>query len=128
RLTTSTARSWTDANQNFNPDCNLSNGAAQDRRTSGGDFCGAWTDQNFGKPITTLSYDPQILQGWYNRPSDWIIGATLQHEILPRVSLEVGYTRRWLHLFTVTDNLATSVADFTPFSVTAALAPRLPRG
>jgi hypothetical protein len=42
--------------------------------------------------------------------------------------VEVGYTRRWLHLFTVTDNLAVSVADMTPFSVTAPLDPRLPGG
>ena len=27
---------------------------------------------------------------------DWIIGATVQHELLPRVSVSVGYTRRWL--------------------------------
>jgi hypothetical protein len=128
RVTTSVSRTWTDANGNFNPDCDLYNGAAQDLRSSGGDFCGAWPDQNFGKAVNTLSYDPRILQGWYNRPSDWIIGATLQHELIPRVSVEVGYTRRWLHLFTVTDNLAVSVADMTPFSVTAPFDSRLPGG
>jgi hypothetical protein len=128
RLTTSTTRSWTDSNQNFNPDCNLSNGVTQDLRSSGGDFCGAWTDQNFGKPITTLSYDEQILKGWYNRPSDWIIGMTVQHELVPRVSISAGYTRRWLQNFTVTDNLLASPADYTPFSVTAPLDPRLPGG
>jgi len=128
RVTTSVTRTWTDANGNFNPDCDLYSGLSQDLRLGGGDFCGAWSDQNFGKAVNTLSYDPQILQGWYNRPSDWIIGVTLQHELIPRVSLEVGYTRRWLHLFTVTDNLALSVADMTPFSVTAPLDPRLPGG
>jgi Carboxypeptidase regulatory-like domain len=128
RITTTVTRTWTDANGNFNPDCNLNNGVVQDLRSGGGDFCGAWNDQSFGKPITTLSYDPAILEGWYNRPSDWIIGATIQHEVIPRVSLEVGYTRRWLHLFTVNDNLALAASDFTPFSVTAPLDPRLPGG
>jgi Carboxypeptidase regulatory-like domain len=128
RLTTTTSRSWTDANRNFNPDCDLSSGVAQDLRTSGGDFCGAWTDQNFGKPITTLSYDEQILKGWYNRPSDWIIGATVQHELVPRVSVSAGYTRRWLQNFTVTDNLLVSPADYTPFSIVAPTDPRLPGG
>ncbi len=128
RITNSVTRTWTDQDRDFNPDCDLSNGLAQDLRASGGDFCGAWNDQNFGKPITTLSYDEQIMKGWYNRPSDWIVGATVQHELMSRVSLSVGYTRRWLQNFTVTDNLQTSAADFTPFSVTAPLDPRLPGG
>ena len=64
----------------------------------------------------------------HNRPSDWIIGATVQHELLPRVSITAGYTRRWLQNFTVTDNLLVSPADYTPFSVTAPLDPRLPGG
>ena len=46
------------------------------------------------------------MKGWGVRPADWQIGVTLQQEILPRVSMEVGYTRRWLQNFTVTDNLA----------------------
>jgi hypothetical protein len=62
------------------------------------------------------------------RPSDWQIGATLQQEVLPRVSLEVGYTRRWLNNFTVTDNLLTSAADYDPFSITAPADSRLPGG
>ena len=121
-------RSWTDANGNFTPDCDLLNGEAQDLRTSGGDFCGAWSDLNFGKNVYSLSYDEQILKGWDNRPCDWSIGVTVQHELLPRVSLEVGYMRRWLQNFTVTDNLAVAPADFTAFSVTAPLDPRLPGG
>jgi hypothetical protein len=128
RITTSVFRTWTDANRNFTPDCNLSIGTAQDLRGSGGDFCGAWNDQNFGKNVYTLSYDEQILQGWYNRPSDWIVGASVQHEILPRVSVDVLYTRRWLQHFTITDNRATSAADYTQFSIVAPLDPRLPGG
>jgi hypothetical protein len=128
RITTSVSRTWTDANGNFTPDCDLMIGTSQDRRPSGGDFCGAWNDQNFGKNVYTLSYDEQILKGWYNRPSDWIIGASIQHEIIPRVSLDVAYTRRWLQNFTVTDNRATTAADYTPFSVTAPLDSRLPGG
>ena len=68
------------------------------------------------------------MQGWGARPGDWQIGVTLQRELLPRVSLEVGYTRRWLQNFTVTENRATTVADYTPYSITAPLDPRLPGG
>ena len=104
------------------------NGLAQDLRPTGGDFCGAWSNANFGKEVPVLSYDEQILKGWYNRPSDWQITATVQQEVFPRVSVEVGYTRRWLQNFTVTDNLAVAPSDFTMFSVTAPNDPRLPGG
>ncbi len=76
----------------------------------------------------SLSYDEQILKGWYNRPSDWLIGLTVQHEILPRISVEASYLRRWLQNFTVTDNRAVSPSDFKEFSVTAPLDSRLPGG
>ena len=42
--------------------------------------------------------------------------------------MEVGYTRRWLQNFTVTDNRAVTPADFGVFSVTAPNDPRLPGG
>src|SRR5262249_11357378 len=124
----SVTRTWTDANGNFNPDCDLFSGASQDLRTSGGDFCGAWNDANFGKNVYTLSYDPNILQGWYNRPADWIIGASVSHELMPRVSIDVLYTRRWLQNFTVNDNRAVSASDFTQYSIVAPLDRRLPGG
>ena len=74
-----------------------------------------------GNPIYSLGYAEKILKGWGTRPSDWQIGATLQQEILPRVSVEVGYTRRWLKNFTVTDNLAVAATDFDQFSIVAPL-------
>jgi hypothetical protein len=128
RIVTSVTRTWTDQNRNFTPDCDLMTGTAQDLRAGGGDFCGAWNNQNFGKNVYSLSFDDQILRGWYNRPADWIIGASIQHEVLPRVSVDVAYTRRWLQNFTVTDNRAQAAADYTPFSVVAPLDPRLPGG
>jgi hypothetical protein len=128
RVPTNITRTWTDANRNFVPDCNLMSGAQQDLRASGGDLCGAWSNQNFGKEVFSLFYDEQILKGWYNRPSDWQIGATIQHEIIPRVSIEASYLRRWLQNFTVTDNRAVASSDFDEFSVTAPVDPRLPGG
>ena len=60
------------------------------------------------------------------RPGDWQIGASIQQEVLPRVSVEVGYNRRWLQNFSVTDNLAVTPADFGTFSVVVPDDPRLP--
>ena len=128
RIANNVTRTWTDANGNFNADCNLMIGTAQDLRGTGGDFCGPWNNATFGQEVPILSYDEQILKGWYNRPADWQITATVQQEILPRVSVEVGYTRRWLQNFTVTDNRAVAATDLTRFSVTAPLDSRLPGG
>src|SRR2546429_652903 len=58
RLSTLATRSWTDANGNFTPDCNLLSAVAQDNRATGGDFCGALSDQNFGKTVATTNLDP----------------------------------------------------------------------
>jgi hypothetical protein len=128
RIDVSEPRTWTDANQNFVPDCNLMSGAQQDLRATGGDFCGAWANQNFGRNVYSLSYDEKILKGWGTRPGDWQIGLTVQQEVLPRVSLEVGYLRRWLQNFTVTDDRALSPGDFDEFSITAPSDSRLPGG
>jgi hypothetical protein len=123
RISTSVTRNWSDANRNFNPDCDLN------LPTANGE-CGTISDLNFGNPNAppSLSFDPAILQGWSNRPSDWIIGATIQQQLLTRMSVSVGYTRRWLANFTVTDNLAVTPADYTQFSITAPSDPRLPGG
>jgi len=120
-------RSWTD-NGNYIPDCNLSSPDAQDNRPAGGDFCGAISDRNFGTATLSRNFDAAALEGWGVRPADWEFGVSIQQEVLPRVSVELGYFRRWLDNFFVDDNLATAPADYTPFSVTAPADPRLPGG
>jgi hypothetical protein len=105
-------RSWTDANFNYVPDCDLMNPAANGE-------CGGWQNLNFGVPLPPGAINPNILHGWGVRPSDWQFGASVQHEILPRVSAEVGYNRRWFNGFTVTDNRATVASDYDLFSFTA---------
>ena len=63
--------------------------------------------QTFGtSALTTAAIDPNLLNGWGVRPSDWQFGASVQQQVLPRVSVEVGYFKRWLQNFTATDNLA----------------------
>ena len=44
---------------------------------------------------------------------------SVQQEVLPRVSVEAGYNRRWFGNFFVTDNLATAATDYDFFTVTA---------
>ena len=121
-------RTWIDANNNFQPDCDLLSPAAQDLRASGRDLCGALSNARFGQPVFTNTYDEALLHGWGVRSSDWGIGVSVQQEIVPRVSAEIAYHRRWFRGFTVTDNLFTQPSDYTEYSITAPLDPRLPDG
>jgi hypothetical protein len=121
-------RGWTDGNGNFVPDCNLLLPDAQNSLAAGGDFCGPISDRNFGTATLSRNFDPDALEGWGVRPADWEIGVSVQQEVLPRVSVELGYFRRWLDNFFVDDNLATVPADFTEFSITAPSDARLPGG
>ena len=122
RLVTSVTRGWIDANRDYIPQCDLLNPAINGE-------CGAWDDQNFGRERPATAYDQAIRGGWGIRPSDWQFGASVQHELLPRTSVEVGYYRRWWqHYSDATDNLLVSAAEFDSFSITAPMDPRLPGG
>jgi Carboxypeptidase regulatory-like domain len=134
RISTNVTRTWTDANRNFKPDCDLSVLTVQDLRGAGGDFCGQVSNLNFAKPVFSTSFDPDILSGWGIRPYDWNFGFQVQQQVLPRVSVDVGYFRRIFGNFFTTKNLAlaplgvSSTAAFDAFTLTAPLDNRLPDG
>jgi hypothetical protein len=121
-------RTWTDANGNFEPNCDLLNPNTHDLRTSGGDFCGVISNVRFGQNVFTNSYDPELLTGWGVRASDWALGVSVQQQILPRMSVEVAYHRRAFKGFTLNDNLLTQPSDYSTFSIVAPQDPRLPGG
>ena len=100
----------------------------QDLRAAGGDFCGVISNRNFGTSNYNNTIDPDILKGWGVRPSDWSWSVSVQQEVLPRVSVEVGFIHREFFGFTVTDNLAVAPTDYDQFIVTAPADPRLPDG
>jgi hypothetical protein len=52
----------------------------------------------------------------------------VQQEVFPRVSVNVGYYRRWYGNFYATDNRSVGLSDFDTFSVPVAADPRLPGG
>jgi hypothetical protein len=91
--------------------------------------CGALASSIFGQPQLDTFYDPEILGGWGKRAGySWEFSTGVQHELLPRVSVDVGYFRRWYGNLILTDNLAVDPSDYDPFSITAPLHPRLPGG
>jgi hypothetical protein len=126
-----TSRGWVDGNRNYVVDCDLLNPAAQNNLAAGGDQCAGLggANLNFGNanPNTT-TIDPGILGGWGARPYDWQFGGSVQHEVLPRVSVEVGYHRRWWGNFFVTDNTVVGPEDYDTWEVPIPQHPDLPGG
>ncbi len=114
-------RSWNDVNGNYFPDCDLTNVGINGE-------CGATSDRNFGQPIATLTVDPDVRSGWGKRDYNWEFTTGVQHELIPRMSVDVAYFRRWYGNFIVTDNRLIGPSNFDPFSITAPSDSRLPGG
>jgi hypothetical protein len=127
-LQTFTTRSWTDLNHNYVPDCNLANPAAQNLTASGGDICGAITNNAFGTTAPGATFDPDLLTGWGHRPADWEFSGGVQQQLPARMALDVSYFRRIWENFPVVDNVLTAPSDYTPFTMTVPTDPRLPNG
>jgi hypothetical protein len=117
-VATQTARTWNDnlygagdpRSGNFAPDCDLLSPAANGE-------CGPFLTPNFGNPNPATRYDPAVMNGWGVRPYNWEFSASVQHQLVPRVSVSVGYFRRIYGNFNVLDNEALGPNDFTQYSV-----------
>jgi len=120
-LVTSATRTWGDTNRNFVPDCDLQNVQANGE-------CGALSNRNFGTVVTNLTYDEKTLTGWGKRNFNWEFSAGVQRELLPKVSADITYFRRWYGNFVLTDDLAVGPKDFDRFTLIAPKDPRLPGG
>ena len=128
-LSGANGRGWTDSNNNLIVDCDLANPNAQNLTATGGDVCVGLTQNNlnFGKINPTFTtIDPDILGGWGVRPYNWQFGASVQHEVLPRVSVDVGYNRRWWGNHFVTVNTAVGPEDYDTFSIPIPVNANLP--
>jgi hypothetical protein len=121
-LVLETNRAWTDANRDFRPDCNLLAPAANGE-------CGPLANPNFGKIAGGAGqWDPRLLRGCGVRGYNWEFSTSVQRELVPQVSVDLGYFRRWYGNLTTSDDRALSPADFDTFSLTAPRDPRLPDG
>ena len=115
-------RTWSDTNGNYVPDCVLGPSVP----AANGE-CGLLSDATFGQVRagnTTFAND--ALKGFNKQTSNWQAAASIQHELRPGMALNVGYFRTWYQNFLVTDNLATTAADYDPFCVAVPTDSRLP--
>lgn len=119
-VVTSTARSWTDTNGNFFPECNLKHPDADGE-------CGPMANRSFGQPVVRTRPDPDWITGWGKRGYTWMGSVSVDHELRPGIALNAGYYRTWFGNFTVTDNLAVTPDDFDPYCIQAPTDARLPR-
>ena len=90
--------------------------------------CQAWTNLNWGQQAQGTQVNPDVQEGWGKRNWDWQFSAGVQHEVLPRVSVDVSYSRRWWGNFFVTHNRALGPQDYDEVTLTAPSDSRLPGG
>jgi hypothetical protein len=74
---------------------------------------------NFGQ--ITNRHDPNLERGY-----NWEYSASVQHELMERVSMNVGFYRRQFYNLDVIDNTNLATTDWSPFGITTPTDPRLP--
>jgi hypothetical protein len=124
RIVRMASRNWQDLDNDKVIDCDILNFAQNGE-------CAALTgnDTNFGGVSGNITQvNPDTLKGWGVRQNDWQWGITVQHEVIPRLSAEVAYNRRWFQGDKITDNRLRGPSDYETFTLTAPQDPRLPGG
>lgn len=117
----SATRTWADANNNFRPDCDLVLPATNGE-------CGPLSNAKFGQPTNTTRLGADAFTGFGQRSYNWQGSVSVQHELRPGLALNVGYFRTWYGNFMVTDSLALTPGDFSPYCITAPANANLPGG
>jgi len=145
RTAFTSSRNWNDnffpvgdpRRDNFVVDCDLNNRLANGECTNNGAAASAAQiaiDPNcatlgaFNCTVPVPLIDQEIRSGWNTRGYNWEFSLGVQREIIPRVSAEVTYFRRWFGNFTTTDNTAVAASEFDTFNAVAPLDSRLPGG
>jgi Carboxypeptidase regulatory-like domain len=111
------ARAWTDFDRNNN--IFDANGNFQANEVTG-----PTRNANFGLPAGGTQFDPGL-----PRPTNWEESVSVQHELLPRISVTGAfYHRSFQHLQYNTNTAVDPVTDYTAFKITVPANPNLPNG
>jgi hypothetical protein len=82
----------------------------------------------FGRNVSTLSYDPEVLNGWHKRGYNVEYTIAAQHQLADRISVNGGYFRRSFGNQTFTDDLRYDESSYDTFCIRAPGDPDLPGG
>jgi len=121
-FSSSSAVNVTDGNRNNIAECDFTRLTG----TQGNGECGPLLTPTFGSATPITQQDPATLSGWNKRPWNWEFSAGVQQQISPRLSAGITYYRRINGGFLVTDNTATTAADYKAFNLTVPADSRLP--
>jgi hypothetical protein len=111
------ARTWTDFDRNGN--IFDANGNFQANEVTG-----PTRNVNFGLPAGGTQFDPNL-----PRPNNWEETVSIQHELLPRVSVTAGYYHRSFYNLQYQKNtLVNPDTDYTPFTIVIPVNANLPDG
>ncbi len=110
-----TSINWTDTDNDRVVDCDLRN----PNTPSTGDVCSGWNNRDFGSALSASRVNPDIMSGWGVRPVDHQFNISVQQEVLPRMSVEVGYARRsWDNIYyTHSEGLTSASYDLIDFPI-----------
>jgi len=133
-ITGAPGRTWTDNNNNFIPDCDLTNPNLQGPTQTGAnnqvDTCGAVTGAGAlmyaNTPTPQQAGDDNARYGWGKRAYSWEFSVAAQREIAKGVSVYAGYFRRWFGNFLVTDDQNHTANDYDQYSITPGAIPAVP--
>ena len=103
-------RAWTDTNGDYFPD---------------DDELGPGSNANFATPVTNITADDAIGQGWGVRQHNWEFTGGVQHQLMQGLSIEVLYAQRLYRNFIVDDLLDVRPEHYSEYCVTAPTDTRL---
>ena len=82
----------------------------------------------FATPEITEFFDPNWAFGWGKKLTNWVFSGSVQHELTPGVSVDVGYFRRRYVNFSTVEDRSTSAEDWDQYTIIVPEDPVLPNG
>ena len=119
RQPNSATRAWTDLNEDFVPDCDLTSPLQNGE-------CGPSSIDSFGQARTVRNWDQDALSGFGVREYNWQGSVSVSHELYPGWGVEVAWFRTSFGNLITTDNLVVGPGDYSEYCVTSPMDPQLP--